>query len=79
MLLKLSMTDEMLPKIQIEKNFATIWKHLKELHETLDKSRGFFLKNMLFSIMMSEGASLQEHLLKIKDIQEQLEAIGRKL
>ena len=34
---------------------------------------------MLFSIMMSEGASLQEHLLKIKDLQEQLEAIGRKM
>ena len=34
---------------------------------------------MLFSIKMSEGASLQEHLLKIKDIREQLEAIGRKM
>jgi hypothetical protein len=32
----------------------------------------FFLKNMLFSIMMDESASLQEHLLKIKDIREQL-------
>ena len=29
--------------------------------------------------MMSEGASLQEHLLKIKDIREQLEAIGWKM
>ena len=28
---------------------------------------------------MSEDASLQEHLLKIKDIREQLEAIGRKM
>ena len=34
---------------------------------------------MLFSIMMSEGASLQESLLKIKDIREQLEAIGWKM
>ena len=79
MLLKLSMTNEMLLEIQIRKNSATIWKHLKELHETLDKSRAFFLKNMLFSIMMSEGAPLHEHLLKIKDIQEQLEAIGQKM
>ena len=70
MLLKLSMTNEMLPEIQTGKNFAAIWKHLKELHKTSDKSRAFFLKNMLFSIMMSEGASLQEHLLKIKDIRE---------
>ena len=29
MLLKLSMTDEMLPEIQTGKNFASIWKHLK--------------------------------------------------
>jgi hypothetical protein len=34
---------------------------------------------MLFSIKMSEVASLQEHLLKIKDIWENLEAIGRKM
>jgi len=52
---------------------------LKETHEISDKGRAFFLKNMLFSIKMSEGASLQEHLLKIKDIREQLEAIGRKM
>ena len=78
MLLKLSMIDEMLLEVQTGKDFAAIWKHLKDLHETSDK--GFaFMKNMLFSIMMSEGASLLEHLLKIKDIQEQLEAIGRKM
>jgi hypothetical protein len=52
---------------------------LKETHEILDKGRAFFLKNMLFSIKMSEGESFQENLLKIKDIQEQLEAIGRKM
>lgn len=34
------------------------------------------MKNTLFSITMSEGASLQEHLLKIKDIFDQVEAIG---
>jgi hypothetical protein len=52
---------------------------LKETHEISDKDRVFFLKNMLFLIKMSEVASLQEHLLKIKDILEQLEAIGRKM
>jgi hypothetical protein len=52
---------------------------LKETHEISDKGRALFLNNMLFSIKMSEGASLQEHLPKIKDIREQLEAIGRKM
>lgn len=77
MLLKLSVTNEMLPEVQTETSSATIWKHLKEMHETSDKGRAFFLKNMLFSMVMEEHASLQEHLLKIKDIQEQLLAIGR--
>lgn len=54
--------------------FGSIWKR----HEIANKSWVFFLKNM-FSITMSEGASLHEHSLKIKDIWEQLEAIGRKM
>jgi hypothetical protein len=70
MLIKLSVTDEMLPEVQNGKTAAAIWKQLKETHEISDKGRAFFLKNMLFSIKMSEGASLQENLLKIKDIRE---------
>jgi hypothetical protein len=79
MLIKLSVTDEMLTEVQTGKTSSTIWTHLKDLHETSDKGRAFFLKNMLFSMMMDEHASLQEHLLKIKDIREQLMAIGRKM
>lgn len=41
-----------------------------------DKSRAFFLKNMLFSIMIDEKTSIQAHILKIKDIHDQLQAIG---
>eukprot|EP00253_Pinus_taeda_P009126 PITA_09126 len=77
MLLKLSVTDDQLPQIPSGKTAAEIWQQLKELHETSDKSRAFFLKNKLFSIMMDEHMSLQEHLNKIKDIRDQLEAIGR--
>lgn len=78
MLLKLSVTDEMLSEVPSGKTAAEIWKHMKDLHETSDKSRAFFLKNMLFSMMMDEKMSLQEHLMKIKEIRDQLEAIGRK-
>jgi len=53
MLIKLSVTDEMLPEVQTGKNAVAIWKHLKETHEISDKGRAFFLKNMLFSIKMS--------------------------
>lgn len=33
----------------------------------------------MFSIMMDEKMSLQNHLMKIKDIRDQLEAIGHKM
>jgi hypothetical protein len=52
---------------------------LKDLHETSDKGRAFFLKNLLFSSKMDESESLQDHLLKIKDLREQLNAIGWKM
>ena len=68
MLLKLSVIDDQLPQIPSGKTTAEIWQHLKELHETSDKSRDFFLKNQLLSIMMDEHMSLQKHLNKIKDI-----------
>ena len=58
MLLKLSVIDEMLPEVQTGTNSATIWQHLKEMHETLDKARAFFLNNTLFSMMMEEHAYL---------------------
>jgi len=31
---KFSIRDEMLPEVQTRKNSATIWKHLKDMHET---------------------------------------------
>eukprot|EP00253_Pinus_taeda_P005669 PITA_05669 len=77
MLLKLSVVDDQLPQIPSGKTAAEIWQQLKDLHETSNKSRAFFLKNQLFSIMMDEHVPLQEHLNKIKDIRDQLEAIGR--
>jgi len=69
-------TEEMLLEVQIGKTSTEIWKHLKELHEISDKRRTFSLKNMLFSIKMNESSSLHDHLFKIKDIREQLFAIG---
>lgn len=79
MLIKLSVTDDQLPQVPSDKTIVEIWEHLKVLHETSDKSKAFFLKNMLFSIVIDERKSLQEHLTKIKDIRDQLEAIRQKM
>lgn len=70
MLIKLSVTNEMLPKLQIEGDAATIWKRLKDLHDTSNKGRTFFHKNLLFSHKMDENGSLQDHLLMIKDLRD---------
>lgn len=79
MLIKLSVIDDQLPQVSSSKTNAQVWTNLKDLHETSNKSHAFFHKNMLFLIMMDEKTTLQEHLTKIKDIHDQLEAIGRKM
>jgi hypothetical protein len=43
--------------------------------QTSDKGRAFYLKNMLLSMQMEEGESISEHLLKLKDIRDQLLSI----
>lgn len=76
------MTSEMLSEVQDDgtmKDATTIWKHLKDLHEVLEKGRAFLLKNTSFSIKMNGDESLHEHLVKIKNIREHLNAIGRKM
>lgn len=72
MLIKLSVIDQ----APSDKTDVEIWTTMKDLHETSDKRKAFFLKNQLFIIIMDEHMSIQEHLLKIKDIKDQLEAIG---
>ena len=68
MLLKLSIVDDQLPQIASDKTTAEIWAHLKNLHETSDKSKAFFLKKTLFSIFMHERTSLQANLNSIRKI-----------
>jgi hypothetical protein len=77
MLIKLSVTNEMLPEVQDGNDAFVMWGNLWKMHETSNKGRVFFLKNMLFSIKMEEFDSLQDHLLKIKDIRDQLKSIER--
>jgi hypothetical protein len=49
-----------------------MWGDLEDMHETSNKGRAFFLKNMLFSNKMEKFDSFQDHLLKTKDIRDQL-------
>ena len=49
------------------------------MHENSDKSKAFFPRNMLFTMKMEEFDSLQDHLMKINDTQDQLKSIERKM
>ena len=49
------------------------------MDESSDKDRGYFLKYLLFSIKKDEFDSLQDHLMKINDTQDQLKSIERKM
>ena len=79
MLFKLSVANDQLSQIPSNKTTAKIWTHLKGLLETSDKSRAFFLKNTLFSIVMDECTSLQAHPNRIQEICDRLLAINRKM
>ena len=79
MLLKLSVVDDQLSQIPSDMTTAKIWVHLKNLHETSDKSKAFFLKNTLFSIIMDERTLLQAHLNRIQEIHDQLLVTSRKM
>jgi hypothetical protein len=53
MLIKFSITtDEMLLEFQTRDDAFIIWQNLQNMHETSDKSRVFFLKNIPFPIKM---------------------------
>jgi hypothetical protein len=77
MLIKFSVTNEMLLEVQYDNHPFIMWGNLLKMYETFDNNRAFFLKNMLFSIQMEEFDSLPNHLLKSKDIGHQLKSIDK--
>lgn len=79
MLLKLFVAYDQDSQIPFGKTAAKIWALLKGLHDTSDKSRAFFLKNTLFSIIMDEWTPLQAHLNRMWEIHDQLLSINHKM
>lgn len=65
MLLKLSIPDDLLPQMPFGKTTKEIRDIFMDLYEMYNKSRTFFLKKLLFLIMIDEKTTLQAHLLII--------------
>jgi hypothetical protein len=70
-------TNKKLLKVQDVDDAFLMWGNLLKMHETSNKGRVFFLKNMLFSIKMEKFDSLLDHLLKIKNIRDQMKPIDK--
>jgi hypothetical protein len=50
MLSKLSVMNEMLPEVQDGNDSFVMWGNLRDTHETSEKNRAFFPKNMQFQL-----------------------------
>jgi hypothetical protein len=75
-LIKLSIINDMSPKVQDGDDAYTIWKVLQEMHETSYKVRVFFLSIMLLLINI-KGDSLLKHMKNQRNKRSKT-AIGRK-
>jgi hypothetical protein len=69
--------NEMLPEAQDGNDPFVMWGNMWKMHETSYEGSVFFLNNMLLSIKMDESNSLQDHLIKIKDIRDHLKSIDK--
>lgn len=52
---------------------------MKDLYKTTNLSRVLFLRNQLYTLKMSEGEDIGEHLTKVKKIRDQLTTINQKV
>ncbi|KAH9330474.1 hypothetical protein KI387_002582, partial [Taxus chinensis] len=68
LLLKLSVSDDMISEVRNATVANTLWTSLRDKYQTSEKSPVLYLKNMLFSVKLQEGGSLFEHLLLMKDL-----------
>jgi hypothetical protein len=58
---------------------SEIWEKLKEVHEPKGRQHRLFLRRKFFTMKMQEGDSMQEHINKIKSLQDKLESMGATL
>ena len=75
-ILCLSVRDEIIPHISEISNLAVVWATVKSLYETSGNARKLLLKSKLYNLKLEEGGSVAEFLKEVKDISNQLIAIG---
>eukprot|EP01018_Ginkgo_biloba_P006693 Gb_18192 [translate_table: standard] len=78
-LIRMSVTDAIIPHIRDCDTSSNTWKVLKTLFETENANRVFFLKSKLFSIKMDENESVNDYLSRVKELKDKLGDIGEKI
>ena len=75
-ILCLSVTDEIIPHICELTDPVVVWTTIRALYETGGNARKPLLKSKLFNLKLEEGGSVAEILKEVKDVSNQLIAIG---
>ena len=78
-ILKMSVKDNIIPHIRDCKSAADIWNTIKGLYETQNSNRVLALKGKLFALRMGENESVGGFMARVKDLKDQLGAIGEKV
>lgn len=71
----LSVKRSILPHIRSCKTSKSAWEVLAKMFQVKNTAKVFFLRNQLSTLKMQEGDTLSNHLMKIKDLREELLSI----
>ena len=77
--LRMSVQDKIIPHIRNCDTSKETWDVLKGLYETKDANRVLFLKTKLMSIKMEANEGVSKYISRIKDLTDNLAAIGEKV
>jgi hypothetical protein len=77
--IQLSLSFDVLREVMHEKSAATLWKKLEELYMTKSLANKLRLKELLDTIRMLEGTSIQSHLNEFNSIIVDLEGLDVKI
>ena len=78
-LLRMSIKDNIIPHIRDCKTSKETWEILKSLYEATNSNRIMFLKTKLLSMKMEAHENITTYVSRIKDLCDQLSAIGDKV
>ena len=78
-LLRMSVKDNIIPHIRDCKTSKETWEVLKDLYETSNSNQILSLKTKLLSMKMETNETITTYVSRIKDLCDQLSAIGDKV